>query len=264
MEISGNIIIITGASSGIGAATARELARRGATVVLAARRQDELATLQAAIERQGGRALVVQTDVSERVDIERLVQTTLDTYGRIDVLVNNAGISPGKPIAELSDADIRRVFDVNLLAPARLASLIVPQMREQGGGIIVNIGSVAGEIATSNVYAATKWGLRGLNDALRRELRHDNIALVLIAPGFIRTAITLGAKLPMPGPELIAQAVAEGIRHPRRKIVAPWYYRPMIVIGKLLPGLADAILGSGLYQRRYRSRKLLAETTKSN
>lgn len=232
-------------------------------MVLAARRQAELATLQAEIERQGGRALAVQTDVSERADLERLVRTTVDTYGRIDVLVNNAGVSPGKPISELSDAEIRRVFDVNLLAPARLASLVVPHMRSQGGGIIVNIGSVAGEVATSSIYAATKFGVRGLNDALRRELRHDNIKLVLIAPGFIRTAITAGAKLPMPGPELIAQAVAEGIWRPRRKIVAPWYYRPFIVLAKALPEVADAVLGSRIYQSRYRTRKRLSQTTET-
>ncbi len=264
MEISGKVIIITGASSGIGAATARELARHGATLVLAARREDELVALQAEIKAQGGRALAAPTDVRERADLERLVQATLDTYGRIDVLVNNAGVSPGKRIAELSDDEIRRVFDVNLLAPARLVSLVVPQMRQQGGGIIVNIGSVAGEVATSSIYAATKFGIRGLNDALRRELWHDGITLVLIAPGFIRTAMTRGAKFPMPGPELIARAVADGIRRPRRKIIAPWYYRPAIVVAKLLPAVADAVLGSKLYQSRYRQRKRLLETTQPN
>ncbi|PLS80477.1 MAG: oxidoreductase, partial [Chloroflexi bacterium] len=133
MDISGKIIVITGASSGIGAATARELAAHGAVLVLAARRAEELALLQREIERGGGQALSVPTDVTRRPDIDRLVQTTLDTYGRIDVLVNNAGISPGQPIAELADAELQRVFDVNLLAPARLVSAVVPHMRRQGG-----------------------------------------------------------------------------------------------------------------------------------
>ncbi len=263
MDISGKIIVITGASSGIGAATARELAAHGAVLVLAARRAEELALLQREIERGGGQALSVPTDVIRRPDIDRLVQTTLDTYGRIDVLVNNAGISPGQPIAELTDAELQRVFDVNLLAPARLVSAVVPHMRRQGGGLIVNIGSVAGEIATNSVYAATKFGLRGLNDALRRELRHDNITLVLIAPGFIRTAMTAGASFPMPGPEIVAQAVAAAIRRPRRKIVVPWFYQLVMLIGKLLPGLADVVLGSTFYQRSYRQRKHIADEQRS-
>ena len=263
MDISSKIIVITGASSGIGAATARELAAHGAVLVLAARRADELAQLQAEIEQRGQSALSVPTDVTQRAEINRLVQATLDRYGRIDVLINNAGVSPGKTIDELTDAELQRVFDVNLLAPARLVSAVAPHMRRQGGGLIVNIGSVAGEIATNSVYAATKFGLRGLNDALRRELRRDNIELVLIAPGFIRTAMTMGNKIPMPGPEVVAQAIASAIRQPRRKIVVPWIYKLVILISKLLPGLADVVLGSTVYQRRYRQRKQIADGQRS-
>jgi NAD(P)-dependent dehydrogenase (short-subunit alcohol dehydrogenase family) len=196
--------------------------------------------------------------VSERAALEELVQTTIDRYGRVDVLVNNAGASPGKPIDELDDAEIRRIYDVNLLGPTRLISLVVPHMKRQGGGTIVNIGSVAGEVATSNIYAASKFGVRGLNDAARRELRHDNIKVVLVSPGFVRTAMTYGNKLPMPGPEVIARAVARGIERPRRKIVAPWPYIPIIFVSKLFPAAADLVLGSRRFQRSYRKRKQLA------
>lgn len=259
MEINGKVVIITGASGGIGAATARELARHGAIVVLAARRADELERLKTELESSGARALAVPADVSRREEIDRLVRTTLESFGRIDVLVNNAGLSPGKPIDAIEDERMSQVIAVNLLGPMRLANAVVPQMRRQGGGVIINIGSVAGEIAPTSVYAASKFGLRGLNDGMRRELRRDKINVVLIAPGLIRTRMTTGAKIPMPGPEVIARAVASAIRRPRRKIVVPWYYRPLMFVAKLWPWIADAVIGSNAYQSSYRKRKRIAE-----
>lgn len=259
MEINERVVIVTGASGGIGAATARELARHGATVVLAARRADELERLRNELESSGGRALAVQADVSRLDDIERLVQTTLESCGRIDVLVNNAGLSPGKPIDAIEDERMSQVIAVNLLAPMRLTRAVVPHMRQQGGGIIINIGSVAGEVATNSTYAASKFGLRGFNDGMRRELRQAGIKVTLIAPGFIRTNMTAGAKLPMPEPTVVARAVASAIRRPRRKIVVPWYYRPLMIIAKLLPVLADLVLGSKAFQSSYRKRKRIAE-----
>jgi short-subunit dehydrogenase len=121
--------------------------------------------------------------------------------------------------------------------------------------VIINIGSVAGELATSTLYSATKFGLRGFNDALRRELKQDNIDVVLIAPGFIRTNMTTEVKVPMPGPDVVAHAVAQAIRRPRRKIIVPWPYRILALLGKLLPGVADAIMGGSAFQRGYRNRK---------
>jgi NAD(P)-dependent dehydrogenase (short-subunit alcohol dehydrogenase family) len=257
MELQGKVAIITGASSGIGAATARELARHGTTVVLAARRADQLQALATEIEQTGGRALTVPTDVSRHDELDRLVSTTLEAYGRIDVLVNNAGVHSAGSLFESDDAALQRIFDVNLLGPARCIRAVVPHMRRQGSGVIVNIGSVAGEVGTHSLYSATKFGLRGLNDALRRELRHDNIALVLIAPGFIRTAMTEGLRFPMPGPEMVAHAVADAIHRPRRKIFVPWFYAPLVYGAELLPWLADLVIGSRLFQRRYRERKTI-------
>jgi len=254
MDIRDKVIIITGASGGIGAATAQELARQGAVVVLAARRADQLATLQRQIEQAGGRALVVPTDVSQRADIDQLVQTTVDTFERVDVLVNNAGIGGNTAIGDSDDELIRRVVDVNLVAPARCVQAVLPHMRRAGRGVIINIGSVAGEVATSTLYSATKFGLRGFNDALRRELRHDNIDVVLISPGFIRTDMTSDVKVPMPGPDIVAQAVASAIRRPRRKIIVPWPYRVLLPFTKI-PWLADQIFGGSIVQRGYRNRK---------
>ncbi len=255
MKIRGAVALITGASSGIGAATAHELARRGATVVLAARRVAELETLAAEIAQRGGQALAVQADVARREDIDRLVRTAIDTYGRIDVLINNAGIGAGSSVSDSDDAAMQRIVDVNLLAPARCIQAVLPHMRKEGRGVVVNIGSVAGEIATSGLYAATKFGVRGLSDALRLELRRDNIAVVLIAPGFIRTEMTADLRFPMPGPELVARVIADAIVRPRRKIVVPWWYQVLIYGAKLLAWPLDWLLGSKFVQNFQRQRK---------
>ena len=257
MKIEGSVVIVTGASSGIGAATALELARRGATVVLAARRTNELNTLAREIDQAGGRAFAVQTDIAWRPDIDRLVQTTIEAYGRVDVLVNNAGIGAGSSVSDADDVAMQRIVEVNLLGPARCIQAVLPHMRRQGHGVIVNVGSVAGEVATTGLYAATKFGLRGLSDALRRELRRDRIAVVLIAPGLIRTAMTASLKLPMPGPELVATAIARAIERPRRKIIVPRWYALPAYVAKLLPGLTDWIVGARPVQRWYRERRKL-------
>ncbi|MEM8533860.1 MAG: SDR family NAD(P)-dependent oxidoreductase [Chloroflexota bacterium] len=254
MELRNSVIIVTGASSGIGAATARELARHDAIVVLAARRVDLLDSLAAEIEEHGGRVLAVPTDVSRRSDIDHLIQTVLDRYHRIDGLVNNAGVGGGSSMAD-SDDKMERIVTVNLLGPARCAQAVLTTMRERNRGVIVNIGSVAGDIGISGVYSASKFGLRGLNDALRREVWRENIDVVLIQPGFIRTPMTKGVKMPMVEPEVIARAVVEAMQRPRRKMIVPWPYAPLVLLSKWFPWLTDRIVGSGEAQKRYRERE---------
>jgi NAD(P)-dependent dehydrogenase (short-subunit alcohol dehydrogenase family) len=253
LEIRGSVAVITGASSGIGAATARELARQGASVVLAARRAERIHALAEEIVRQGGRALAVPTDVTERADVDRLVERTIEAYGRIDVLVNNAGVGGGSSI-DARDKMMQQIVAVNLLAPARCVQAALPHMRRQGRGVIVNIGSVAGEIGVSALYSGTKFGVRGLSDALRRELRRDHIAVALVEPGFIRTPMTTGMRVPLPDPEVVARTVAGAIRHPRRKVIVPWYYVPPALMAKVLPGCVDWLVGSSLFQRLYHGR----------
>ncbi len=244
------VVVITGASSGIGAATARVLAKQGSTVVLAARRADELAALAAEINHEGGHTHAIPTDVGRRGDIDRLVKQTIEMYGRIDVFINNAGVSIGSAIADSDDAAMQQIVDVNLLAPARCIQSVLPHMRQRRRGMIINVGSVFGEVGTSGLYSATKFGLRGLNDSLRGRLRRDNIDVVLIEPGIIRTAMTSGVRVPMPGPDTVAHAIAHAIQHPRRRVVVPWMYTPLIYLARMLPGVTDRLIGTGVFDAK--------------
>src|SRR5215213_7335343 len=158
------VVIVTGASSGIGEATALRLGRPEMTVVLAARRTPELAGVARRIGSNGGTAVVVPTDVRDPAAVDALIARTLDAAGRIDALVNNAGIG-GTASVLADDADVDEMIDVNLRAPIRLMRAVVPVMREQRAGAIVNIGSVAGEVGIAGTYSATKFGLRGMTDS---------------------------------------------------------------------------------------------------
>jgi NAD(P)-dependent dehydrogenase (short-subunit alcohol dehydrogenase family) len=215
MNIAESILIITGASSGIGAATARELARRGATVVLAARRVEELNEIVDDIIHMGHKALAVPTDVRIRQNIDHLVAQTVEAYGRVDGVVNVAGIGGAGIIEQASDDILEEMVMINLLAPARLIQAALPFMKHDGSAAIVNIGSIAGEMGTNGMYSATKFGLRGLSDSLRRELWTKHIAVSLIEPGYIRTALTAQMKGSLPGPRWTCSLHALGSFRPR-------------------------------------------------
>jgi len=188
-ELDRQVAIITGASAGIGEATSRRLAREGATVVINARRADRLEALKRDIEAAGGRALVVAGDITSEQDRARLVQETLDAFGHIDALVNNAGWGQRGPIELVPLDAIRRNFETNFFSLIGLTQLVIPVMREQKSGRIVNISSVAGRIARplSSVYDATKHALEAISDGLRGELAPFGIKVVVIEPGFIIT-----------------------------------------------------------------------------
>ena len=183
------VVIITGASSGIGEATARRLARAGAKLVISARRADRLEALARDLDPSGQRVLAVAADVTDEAGRRRLVDETLTRHGRIDALVNNAGYGTRGPIELVPVALIRRNFETNLFALIALTQLVVPHLRAGGSGRIINIGSVAGRIARplSSVYDATKHALEAVTDGLRGELKPFGIEVVLIRPGFIRT-----------------------------------------------------------------------------
>jgi NAD(P)-dependent dehydrogenase (short-subunit alcohol dehydrogenase family) len=188
-SLADQVVVITGASAGIGAATARRLARAGARLVLTARRADRLEALARELDSGGARVLAVPGDVAVDADRRRLVEAARAKFGRIDALVNNAGYGTRGPVELVSLELIRRNYETNVFALIALTQLVVPHLRAQGSGRIVNIGSVAGRIARpfSSIYDSTKHALEAITDGLRGELKPFGLEVVLIRPGFILT-----------------------------------------------------------------------------
>jgi NAD(P)-dependent dehydrogenase (short-subunit alcohol dehydrogenase family) len=188
-SLTNQVVIVTGASAGIGEATARRLARAGARMVVTARRQDRLDALARELDPDGSQVLAIAGDITSDADRRRLVEATLAKFGRIDGLVNNAGYGTRGPVELVPVELIRRNFETNLFSLVALTQLVVPVMRAQGGGCIVNIGSVAGRIARplSSVYDSTKHALEALTDGLRGELKPFGVRVTLVRPGYIVT-----------------------------------------------------------------------------
>jgi NAD(P)-dependent dehydrogenase (short-subunit alcohol dehydrogenase family) len=188
-EKATKVALITGASSGIGEATAHCLADAGYSVVLAARRADLLEKIAAEIVANGGQACSVPTDLSDAEQTSALVHTALDTCGRVDLLVNNAGYSPPCALEQMDRTSMRHVFDVNVLAAMQLIAELTPTMREQGGGRIINISSLLRYVGAplAAAFAGTKGGLEAMTACMRLELSPWNIQLSVIVPGFVDT-----------------------------------------------------------------------------
>ena len=192
-SLKDKVAIITGASSGIGEATARRLAESGARLVLAARRVERLEALAADIERREGTALVAPTDVTDERSVQRLARTALDAFGRIDILINNAGIMPLSPISKLRVEEWDRMIDVNIKGVLYCIAATLPTMLEQGSGHIINVSSVAGRrpFPSGTVYSATKFAVRAISQGLRLELSPINgIRVTDIEPGVVATELT--------------------------------------------------------------------------
>src|ERR671923_1397807 len=235
------VAIVTGASSGIGAATARELALRGATVVLAARRADELETQTRATRRAGGEAMAIPTDVADATQVTLLVDRTVARFGRVDVLVNNAGASWSRPLASSHPDEITGLLEVNLLGAMLLTRAVLAGMLERRTGAIISVGSLSGRVAMEPLYSATKYGLRGFSLALRRQLAGSGVSVSLVSPGNIDTAMTAGVTGPLPGPGLVATAIAELASRPRREVVIPRKHYAIAWLEQALPGLTDVV-----------------------
>jgi NADP-dependent 3-hydroxy acid dehydrogenase YdfG len=190
-NITGKVIVITGASSGMGAAAATHLAAKGATVVLGARRSERIEALAVEIAAAGGKATAVVTDVTKREEVRRLLDTAAQTDGRIDVLINNAGVMPLSPLERLKVDEWDRMIDVNLKGVLYGIAAAIPHMKAQGSGHIINLASVAGHklFAGSAVYSATKFAVRALSEGLREEMASSNIRTTIISPGAVRTEL---------------------------------------------------------------------------
>jgi NADP-dependent 3-hydroxy acid dehydrogenase YdfG len=190
-NISGKVVVITGASSGLGEATARHLAALGATVVLGARRAERLQGLVDEIIKAGGTASSVATDVTDPAQVQALVDSAVAKYGRIDVLLNNAGIMPHSPLERRKIEDWNRTIDINIKGVLYGIAAALPHMQRQKAGHIINVSSVAGHKVGKNnaVYAATKTAVRVLTEGLRQEVKPWNLRTTIISPGAVATEL---------------------------------------------------------------------------
>jgi NADP-dependent 3-hydroxy acid dehydrogenase YdfG len=188
--IKDKIVVVTGASSGLGEATARLLSAQGATVVLGARRADRLQSLAKDLEARGGKALALQTDVTRRQQVKALVDSAVQTYGRIDVMINNAGLMPQAPLEQLKVDEWDRMIDVNIKGVLYGIAAALPHMQRKAGHFI-NASSVAGHRVGPGfaVYAATKYSVRALSEGLRQEIKPYNIRTTVISPGAVATEL---------------------------------------------------------------------------
>jgi clavulanate-9-aldehyde reducatase len=190
-RLEGRVAAITGASSGIGEATALALVREGCAVALAARRADRIEALAERIEGEGGRAVAIPTDISDEEQARAFVEGAAERLGRLDVLVNNAGLMLLGPVTGADTSEWRRMIEVNCLGLLYCTHAALPIMGQQGGGHVVNVSSVAGRIASlgSAVYNLTKWGVNGFSEGLRQEALHANVRVTVIEPGFVETEL---------------------------------------------------------------------------
>ena len=254
MVLKDRVAIITGASSGIGAATARAFGRAGMQVALFARRVDRLEQVAAEVCASGGQAIAVPGDVRDRASIANLIERTIAEYSRIDVLFNNAGLGRLGWLETLDPADVRLQIDVNLLGAIDAAQLALPHMIRQRAGHIINMASLAGLIGTPTytVYAATKFALVGFGEALRREVAPWGIHVSGVYPGGVesewgdhvgyrrRSGVTTPRRLRL-SPEDVARAVVALVKRPRREVILPPFARILAWFNRIAPWTADLV-----------------------
>lgn len=242
-NIKGKVIVITGASSGIGEATARKLSAEGGKVVLGARRTERLEKLAADLRKAGGEVAFQQTDVTNKTDVQALVQTAVEKYGHVDVLFNNAGLMPLSPLRDLKVEEWERMIDVNIKGVLYGIAAVLPMMREQKSGHIINTDSVAGYAVSPGgwaVYSGTKFAVRAIAEGLRlEESPYSGIRVTNVSPGAVQTELPstitdpkikkqVEEKEKFRGikPEAIATAVAYAISQPDEVAINEVIVRP--------------------------------------
>ena len=250
--LKGKVALVTGASSGIGEAAARALAERGAAVTLVARNEERLGFIAREIIAAGGRALAVETDVTDKDSVRDTVERTVEQFGTLDVLVNNAGLGLSGRVAELRPEDLRYVFEVNMLGPLNCLQASLPHMRR--GGRIINVSSVVGKRAIPKVggYCATKFALNALSDSLRVEVADRGITVTSVYPGTTRTAFRENSRRTKDEkrgwrpkgvtPEKVAEKISDAAESGGRDRYVTLPDRLFIVGTILAPGLFDRAL----------------------
>ncbi|MGC4049605.1 MAG: SDR family NAD(P)-dependent oxidoreductase [Paludibaculum sp.] len=250
MQISGKTALITGASSGIGAALSGELRRRGARLILTGRSSERLAA-QAQPDD-----LTVAGDLCDGSFRETLLQHAVDRFGHIDILINNAGYGLYAPPTRSPLDDVRNMFELNLFAPLHLIQLAAPLMKERGSGIIVNISSVAGRLTLPwlSMYSASKFALCALSEGLRSELSPAGVQVVTVCPGYVKTSFpenVRGAAMPtsLTNPSHFAMtagecaaAIARGIEKGARTVITPGSARLLLLAARLFPWQTERFL----------------------
>jgi short-subunit dehydrogenase len=261
MKLEGARVIVTGASQGIGRAIALEFARRGARLALASRNRQALDEVAGLIKAGGGSAIVIPTDVTVAGAVEQLAQHTMRELGGIDILVNNAGIGMTAPIGDASSADVETVFRLNVLAAAAAIRAVLPVMRAQHDGMIVNISSIAGRIVIPRIgyYSASKFALTALGDALRMEEADHGIKVMNVFPGTTRSNFgenRLGARgrqahqrLPPVTAEKVARRIAQAVERNQRSVYVSWIPDRAAVAANWLAGWAISAVLRGWARR---------------
>src|SRR6266496_5563953 len=205
-NIEGKIVVITGASSGLGEAAAKHLSEQGAIVVLGARRVDRIRSLANELIKKGGKALALATDVTKYEQVKALVDAAVKTYGRIDVIINNAGLMPHSPLERLKIDEWNQMIDVNIKGVLYGIAAALPYMQQQKSGHVINVSSVAGHKIGPNgvVYSATKHAVRVISEGLRQEVKPYNIRTTIISPGAVATELPQSVTEPD-----VAQGIAQ-------------------------------------------------------
>lgn len=241
-QLQGKTALVTGASSGIGEATAKALASEGASVAVSARRADRLEALVKEIEGMGGKAYAVVADVADEDQARNMVVTANEHLGRIDILVNNAGVALTGPVSQANTNDWRRMVNTNLMGLMYATHAALPLMKAQGGGHMVNVSSTAGRTTREGmgVYSATKYGVGAFSEALRQEVSRDKVRVTIIEPGAVKTELTdhithaetkqqmqewIGSMTPLEA-EDIANAIVYAVTQPPRVNVNEILIRP--------------------------------------
>jgi short-subunit dehydrogenase len=254
---AGKVALITGASAGIGAALARELARDGADLVLAARREDRLRDLAREIEATGRNAIVVGCDVTRDGDLERAVAAAVERYGRLDIAIANAGFGVVGPVEELRLDDFRRQLETNVLGVLRTLYASLPELRKTRGQFVV-VGSVAGHVPTpaTSAYSMSKFAVRGLAESIHDELAVSGISVTLVSPGFVDSDIRrvdnhgeVHESAPDPVPAWLrmptdraARIIVRAIRRRRREVVVTGHGKALVLLYRYAPWLLRFVI----------------------
>lgn len=265
------VAIVTGASRGIGAAMAEALAREGCHVVVAARSEAAIRALADRLHQDYAvRTLAVPTDMSDEAQVRSLVATAIETFGGVDILINNAGMGIFGAVDEVRMADLRHVFNVNFFSAVAAMQAVAPSMRQRGGGAIVNVSSIVGKFPSplGGGYSATKYALQAVSGAARAELASDGIDVIVVCPGLTDTEFARHARVSVPGaehvegerpapvsgvsPRRVAARTIRAIRRGEREVYITFFDRCVVWGAQSFPGLLDWGLRVAVWLRRRR------------